>query len=358
MKKLIICISSLISILIIIICITILLYSNGIKAVSKKNIPVEFEVVKGNNYYNISDELYDLGLIKSELWYKIYLKLNKVPTIKAGVYKLNKNMSVSDIVKALSQNSYNPDTINLTFKEGYNFYDIMDVITSNTNNTEEDITNLLNNEEYINGLIDKYWFVTDNIKNDKLYFPIEGYLYPETYQFKNKEVSVEEIFDTLLSQMEKKLNSYKDKINENKYSIHELLTLASIVELEGVNDKDRADIAGVFYNRLNSNMNLGSDVTTYYGAKVRLSERDLYTNELNDNNGYNTRVSTMAGKLPIGPICNPSIESIKAVIYPNDNDYYYFVSDKNKNTYFTKTLKEHNAKITELKKDGLWYEYE
>ena len=358
MKKLIICISSLISILIIIICITILLYSNGIKAVSKKNIPVEFEVVKGNNYYNISDELYDLGLIKSELWYKIYLKLNKVPTIKAGVYKLNKNMSVSDIVKALSQNSYNPDTINLTFKEGYNFYDIIDVITSNTNNTEEDITNLLNNEEYINGLIDKYWFVTDNIKNDKLYFPIEGYLYPETYQFKNKEVSVEEIFDTLLSQMEKKLNSYKDKINENKYSIHELLTLASIVELEGVNDKDRADIAGVFYNRLNSNMNLGSDVTTYYGAKVRLSERDLYTNELNDNNGYNTRVSTMAGKLPIGPICNPSIESIKAVIYPNDNDYYYFVSDKNKNTYFTKTLKEHNAKITELKKDGLWYEYE
>lgn len=358
MKKLIICISSLISILIIIICITILLYSNGIKAVSKKNIPVEFEVVKGNNYYNISDELYDLGLIKSELWYKIYLKLNKVPTIKAGVYKLNKNMSVNDIVKALSQNSYNPDTINLTFKEGYNFYDIIDVITSNTNNTEEDITNLLNNEEYINGLIDKYWFVTDNIKNDKLYFPIEGYLYPETYQFKNKEVSVEEIFDTLLSQMEKKLNSYKDKINENKYSIHELLTLASIVELEGVNDKDRADIAGVFYNRLNSNMNLGSDVTTYYGAKVRLSERDLYTNELNDNNGYNTRVSTMAGKLPIGPICNPSIESIKAVIYPNDNDYYYFVSDKNKNTYFTKTLKEHNAKITELKKDGLWYEYE
>ena len=105
-------------------------------------------------------------------------------------------------------------------------------------------------------------------------------------------------------------------------------------------------------------MNLGSDVTAYYGAKVRLSERDLYKNELNDNNGYNTRISTMAGKLPIGPICNPSIESIEASINPNENDYYYFVSDKNKKTYFSKTLTEHNQKIQELKRNNLWYNYE
>ena len=158
--------------------------------------------------------------------------------------------------------------------------------------------------------------------------------------------------------MDKKISIYKDKFTENKYSIHELLTLASIVELEGINEEDRAEIAGVFYNRLNKNMNLGSDVTTYYGAKVRLSERDLNKNELNDNNGYNTRVSVMAGKLPIGPICNPSIESIKSVLYPSVNEYYYFVSDKNKKTYFTKNLNEHNKKINELKKDGLWFQYE
>ena len=267
-------------------------------------------------------------------------------------------MSVSEIVDTLSKNGKDINTISITFKEGYNFYDIIDTITYNTNNKEEDIINLLNDEEYLEFLIDKYWFITEEIKNELLYYPLEGYLYPDTYQFKNKDVTVKEIFEALLNQMEQKLNPYKEKINESNYSIHNLLTLASIIELEGVNDLDRKDISGVFYNRLKNNMNLGSDVTAYYGAKVRLSERDLYKNELNDNNGYNTRISTMAGKLPIGPICNPSIESIEASINPNENDYYYFVSDKNKKTYFSKTLTEHNQKIQELKRNNLWYNYE
>lgn len=357
MKKLVISICGLISILVIVFCVSILLYSNGIKAVNKSDKEIKFEVKQGKNYYSIANELYNEGLIKSEFWYKAYLKLNKAPSIKAGVHSLRKNMSVSEIVEELSKNSISPDEISITFKEGYNFLDIIDSIKYYTNNTEEDIVNLLNNEEYINNLINEYWFITEDIKNDKLYYALEGYLYPDTYRFDNKDVSVEKIFKTLLDQMDKKLSIYKDKIDQNDYSIHEILTLASIVELEGVNKDDRDEIAGVFYNRLNSNMNLGSDVTAYYGAKVRLSERDLYKNELNDDNGYNTRVSTMAGKLPIGPICNPSIESIKAVLFPNENDYYYFVSDKNKKTYFTKTINEHNAKINELKKDGLWYEY-
>lgn len=357
MKKIIVCICGLFSILVIISCIITLLYTNGIKSVSKSKKEIEFEVVRGNNYYNISSNLYNKGLIKSELWYKVYLKLNNISPIKEGIHKLRKNMSVSEIIEELSKNSYDPNVTNITFKEGYNFNDIIDTITYHTNNTSEDIINLLNNEEYINKIINDYWFIDDNIKNDKLYYKLEGYLYPDTYQFKNKDVSVEEIFKVLLDQMDKKLTPYKDKINESKYNVHELLTLASIVELEGVNQEDRDQIAGVFYNRLKSNMNLGSDVTAYYGAKVKLSERDLNKNELNDNNGYNTRVSAMAGKLPIGPICNPSIESIKAVLYPAENDYYYFVSDKNKKTYFTKTINEHNTKINELKKEGLWFEY-
>ncbi len=333
------------------------MYSNGIKAVNKSNKQIEFEVKQGKNYYSISSDLYKKGLIKSEFWYKVYIKLNQVPSIKAGVHKLRKNMNVSEIIEELSQNSQSPDAINITIKEGYNFYDVIDTIKYYTNNTDEDINNLLNNEDYINKLINDYWFITEDIKNDKLYYSLEGYLYPDTYQFDNKNVSVENIFKSLLDQMDKKLSAYKDKINESNNSIHEILTLASIVELEGVNKEDRDEIAGVFYNRLKSNMNLGSDVTTYYGAKVRLSERDLYKNELNEDNGYNTRVSTMAGKLPIGPICNPSIESIKAVLFPSENEYYYFVSDKNKKTYFTKTYNEHNKKINELKKEGLWYEY-
>ena len=122
--------------------------------------------------------------------------------------------------------------------------------------------------------------------------------------------------------------------------------------------KSRSGIAGVFYNRLKNNWNLGSDVTTYYGAGVELSERDLTIDELNDPNPYNTRSSAMLGKLPVGPICNPSVESIEAVINKESHDYYYFVSDKNGKTYFTKTDSEHNLKKNELIEAGLWYTYE
>ena len=105
-------------------------------------------------------------------------------------------------------------------------------------------------------------------------------------------------------------------------------------------------------------MSLGSDVTTYYAAKVEMSERDLYQEEIDSINPYNTRSSSLSGKLPIGPICNPSIESINAVLYPKNNDYFYFVADKNGKTYFTKTYDEHQNIREELIRNGLWYNYE
>ena len=104
-------------------------------------------------------------------------------------------------------------------------------------------------------------------------------------------------------------------------------------------------------------MSLGSDVTTYYAFKIDLGERDLYKSEINNPNPYNTRSSANAGKLPVGPICNPSSTSILATIEYSSNDYLYFVADKNMKVYFTKTDAEHNKIINELKSSGLWYEY-
>ena len=157
--------------------------------------------------------------------------------------------------------------------------------------------------------------------------------------------------------MENKLNIYKKEIENSTYSVHELLTLASMIVLEATTESDRQGVASVFYNRLKSKMSLGSDVTTYYAAKVDMGERDLYKSELNDYNAYNTRHPNMAGKLPVGPICNPSLTSIKATLYPTISSNYYFVADKNKKVYFTKNSKEHNNVIAQLKKDGLWYTY-
>ena len=113
----------------------------------------------------------------------------------------------------------------------------------------------------------------------------------------------------------------------------------------------------MFYNRLNAGMSLGSDVTTYYGAKVDVSQRDLYQSELEEYNAYNTRNSKMAGRLPVGPICIPGIDSISAAINPEHHEYYYFVADKNKKTYYSKTYSEHESIVATLKEQNLWYEY-
>jgi UPF0755 protein len=331
-------------------------YKNAIGPVSDSNEIVVFEVKKGSTYYTIGSELKEKGLIKDENIYKIYLKINKPDGLKVGDYNLSPNMDLDTIVKTL-QGRGNSHDITITFKEGKNMRWIAKNIASNTNNKEEDVYNLLKDKAYLQELITNYWFIDESILNTGLYYPLEGYLYPETYNFKSKDVTVKEIFKTMLDHTGTKIEPIKSKIIASKYNYHQISTLASVIELEALNESDRKMVSSVFYNRLKRGMSLGSDVTTYYGSKVDMSERDLYIQEINALNGYNTRPASMAGKLPIGPICNPSYSSIEAALEPDTSDYLFFVSDNKGKVYFTKTNAEHEAMIAKLKAQGLWERY-
>ena len=358
-KKLAFLLSIILCVVALFILVCCIFYNLNLKAVSKKSTEVDFMVESGSTYYSIIFKLKKHDLIRNELCFKLYVKFNNVSNIEAGTYKLNKNMSVSEIIDVFSSgNTYNPDAVVITFKEGKHMRSIANTISQYTNNNENDVYNLLKDTEYLKSLINKYWFINDEILNNNIYYSLEGYLYPNTYEFKNKDVSVKDIFKTMLDEMDKKLTKYKTDILSSNNTIHGILTLASVVELEGANSDDRAGIAGVFYNRLKSNQPLGSDVTTYYASKVEFSDRDLYQYEINDANNYNTRSSYLAGKLPIGPICNPSIKSVEAVLYPEKHDYYYFVADVNGKTYFSKTYNEHLSTRNDLIEAGLWYMYD
>lgn len=322
-----------------------------------KNNTLKTVVIEKGGISDIANTLKENNLIKDETMFKVYVKLTGKTNLKASTYELSENMGVKKIVEILeSGNDYNPDEVKITFKEGINMRKLASLISENTNNSEENVYDLLKDDEYLDELIDSYWFITEDIKDSKIYYSLEGYLYPDTYIFMNKDVSVKEIFKKMLDEMNDKLTPYKEKINSSDLSIHEILTLSSIVELEGASSSDRNGVAGVFYNRLNSDMTLGSDVTTYYGIKLDMSERDLTKAELNDCNNYNTRCSTFKS-LPVSPICIASIESIEAVLEPTEHDYYYFVADKNKKTYFTKTYEEHLDMVSKLKEEGLFFEY-
>ena len=313
-----------------------------------KDIKVTIE--SGTSSDEISRILKEKRLIKSRTLFLVKIKMNNSKSLKAATYNLNRSMSLNEIVHSL-KNATNLDTgeIRITFKEGTRITDFAKVIAKDTHISYDEVIAKMKDKNYIKTLINKYWFLTDEILNNNIYYPLEGYLAPDTYHI-DKDTDLETIIDTLLKQEDKVLTEHKSKLG-NK--VHKYITLASMVELEGTNLENRKMIAGIFNNRLNLNMNLGSDVTTYYAFQKPMTE-SLDSSLYNTSNPYNTRAQDMRGKLPVGPICNPSKESLEAAIYPTDSDYYYFVADKHKKIHYTKTGVEHNKKIAELKEKGDW----
>ena len=175
--------------------------------------------------------------------------------------------------------------------------------------------------------------------------------FPDTYQI-DKTWSVKDIFKTMLERMNKELNNYKDVIQNSNYSIHEILTLASIIEKEG-KTKDFKDISSVFHNRLKVGRKLESCATTYYGMGLDFNEIGIATNEMTSNNNpYNTyRING----LPIGPISSPGESAIEATLNPNSSNNYYFLSDNEGVSYFFSTYSAHQQKQRELINQGKWY---
>lgn len=343
--------------LIAIIALLIGLYFYGLTPASNDAKTVEFTVDAGTNKIKIVDKLKEAGLIKSKVALYIYVGLNNKLNLQAGNYELSPNMTAKEIIAKINAGKIIEvdNTFKLTFIEGKKITDYAKTIANATNSSSDEVLKILNDKEYIKELIAKYWFLTDNILDDSIYYPLEGYLFPNTYELYNGS-SVKDIVSKMLDGMNDRLKDLKTTIENSKYNIHEIITLASIVESEGANSDDRAGVAGVFYNRLKRGEPLGSDVTAYYAAKKDFST-DLWQYEIDACNPYNTRGKCAINGIPVGPISNPSYESIKATINPSEHDYLFFVADKNKKTYFTRTNGEHEAKIRELRAAGLWYTY-
>lgn len=345
-------------IILILIIGAVAVYTSLFTKVSSNDEVIEIAIPLGTGTSGIAQILKENNIIKSELGFKIYIKVMNITDFQAGTYGLKQNMSLKEITETLKSGIvYDPNNITITYLEGKNMRWLAKKISEVTNNTEDEVYEVMSRENYIDSLIEKYWFITEDIKNQNIYYALEGYLFPDTYALQNKDVTVEEIFEKMLDKMEDVLEEYKTDIENSNLTIHEILTLASIVEMESVNTGDRKDVASVIYNRLDKNMAIQSDVTTYYAFKIDMGERDLYQKELDTYNPYNTRGPNMEGKLPVGPISSVSKTSIEAAINPNKTDYLFFVADKNGKVYFSKTVSEHDRIISDLRTKGLWFEY-
>lgn len=296
------------------------MYFYGLTRVSKESEIVAF-TASGSGKKVIND-LYEAGLIKSKIASSIYLKLHSNLVIKAGTYDLDRSFDTEKIIRIICGNNAKKDTINVTFKEGKRLVDFAKVISDNFGYSESEIIETLSDKDYLNTLINKYTFLTNDILNSDIYYPLEGYLFPDTYEF-YKSSSIKIIVEKMLDKTGKVLDNSGASLSGK--SIHEILTIASIIENESMHASDRSIVSQVIYKRLDMNMSLGMDVTTYYGVKKALSET-LTSSDLATKNAYNTRNTEFIG-LPVSPICNPSKSSIEAALNPSDTDYIYFYAD-------------------------------
>ncbi|MDD4624366.1 MAG: endolytic transglycosylase MltG [Bacilli bacterium] len=334
----------------------IFIYNLNLSSVSDKlnNEIVEFKIEKGDSIDEIINGLKDNKIIKNISFTKLYIKLNNINNLQAGTYELDNSDNTSKIIDKLNKGLVvNKDEIKITFQEGKTIRGIAKIIENNTNNKEEDVFNLLKDNTYIDSLIEDYWFITEDVKNEELLYPLEGYLAMNTYIYKDKDVTVKEIFKKMLDYMDIILSKYKTQIETSEFSIHEILTFSSIVQSEGLNFDTMSTIAGVFYNRLEENMPFQSCATNCYPRSIEPCTPNKV--DFDYDSPYNTYLSSLSGKLPIGPISSFGEDAIKATLTPNDNEYLFFLADKNGKTYFNKTYREHENTISELISKGLWF---
>ena len=309
--------------------------------ISKDDETVVLVISKGDSKEQIAENLKNARLIRSKYATLGYIFLSGKKNILAGSYELKRNMSVLEIVDSLVKGNViqvKKDSVAITFKEGQTLKQYLELIADNTSLEKEEIMRMINDKNYLKTLINDYWFLTNEVLNDNIYYALEGYLYPNTYEF-YLDTDLNSVIRKMLDTTDKILSQYKDQIEVSNLSVHELLTMASIVEKEALNYEDRTKVAQVIFTRIAKNMSLGMDVTSYYGVQKDMTEV-ITKADLNDNNPYNTRVTSFLG-LPVGPICNPSKESIEAVLNPAKTNYIYFFADINTgNVYFTDDASE------------------
>ncbi|WP_281169562.1 endolytic transglycosylase MltG [Paenibacillus harenae] len=310
---------------------------------TKAGDAVKVEIPKGTSANEVADLLEQNGIIKNSFIFKYYLKLNdQGARFQAGLYELNPGMEHDAIIAKLNAgDTVAVETIRFTIPEGFTVLQIADKLAAEK---------LIDRDKFIklaatNTAYGDAEAVRSIPENDKLHQKLEGYLFPETYELK-KGSTEEDIIRRMLSELDRKLEvlpeGWMDVLEEKKMTLHELLTIASLVEREVVIDEERALVAGVIYNRIEDGMMLQIDATVQYSLdkpKERLYEKDLQI-----DSPYNTY---KVEGLPPGPIASPSMASITAALYPEESDYLFYVTKKDgsQSHLFAKTYQEHLKNI-------------
>lgn len=306
-----------------------------------------FVIKQGATTAQIAKDLKKSGVVNSTVLFRAYVKVKKYDgKFTSGRHVFNREAGYEAIARELMKPSASAKTKRVTIPEGYSVDKIAKELETQGICTKDDFI-----FEVQEGIFE-YDFV-NQIPVNQVHYRLEGYLFPDTYQFyydESKECAHLAV-DAMLRNLDNKLKKEKIDINNitvfgKKYTFHEIMTLSSIVEMEASNnDTEMPKVAAVFFNRLrNSDFpTLGSSPTRKYPYG-----EGRYNTDPRGDEKFITGI-------PVGPMCSPGISAIKSTCSPKkDFDYYYFVTDKSMNFYYNKTLSQHNATIKKLQAEKNW----
>lgn len=325
---------------------------DSLKPVQSEPETVIYEVREGSTIKTLSQDLEKEGIIKNAQIAYLFVRYKELNNVKAGKFELDKSWDLEKIFTTLNdQSAIVMENVPITIVEGDWAKHIASKVAEVTDHTYEEMIDLWCNEEWIRSVMPDYPFLTDAIFNENVRIPLEGYLAPETY-YLDVDATAEEITRMFLDQTLVVFRQFEDQIKANPLARQDIYTLASIVQYEaGGTEEDLKTIAGVFYNRLNINMALQSSVTVCYAIDFDKDNDSWQACEVNSDfeSPYNTYKYP---GLPPGPIENPGVKAMNAVLNPIESNYLYFMADVygDGTIYYAETLQEHNANVAKYLK--------
>ena len=295
--------------------------------------PQIFEITKGQSTHQVAQKLYQEGLIRNALFFKLYSQLNgQGMKIRAGEYQLSAAMRMSEILDIITLGK--SISYSITLREGINLYEIADIL---------DEKNIVKKKEFLKASKDPEFI--ENLLGEQL-ISLEGYFFPETYHFEKKS-DVKDVMTTMVKRfliVYSQIMAQENAKSSPTLNRHDIVRLASLVEKETGIAYERPRIAAVFLNRLRKKMRLQSDPTIIYGILVQTGVhiKNIRKQHITNKNPYNTY--TIYG-LPLEPIANPGYKALHAVVFPEKTDEIYFVSRNDGTHYFSKTYEEHKKAV-------------
>jgi UPF0755 protein len=296
-------------------------------------------IPKGASTRAVQKILEEKGILRQRSSFVFVARILKVSKgIQAGEYAFSPSDSLYTILRKLKTGDVvQPEAVRkmVTFPEGMSIYKMGEVLRKNGISDPDRFQGLVK-EGITEDLRKRHWSIFKYIPSESL----EGYLYPDTYWFFEK-AEVPDLAEIMLARFEELVLPFWEKAEKDtKYSLHEIITLASIIEKEAQKPEERVIISSVYHNRLNKNMFMGACPTIKYALDN--PTKKVYYEQLDVDSPFNTYKKK---GLPPGPICNPGIESIKAAVYPADTNYYFFVAKKDGSHIFSSTGAEHQRAI-------------